>query len=160
MQAAGQITGLWPTSAYTNYARQNVARGNRHARAYRNAHVDQNKVPNNLLVNEPCRPRGSMAVAAGKMHTAALSQASLCPETVRGKPYSFRRPVRCRSRRLARRSSSNCAYSASSVRCFSSDPTRNHQPIVTSQCSKQVPNHLLVNEPSLSTQGIGGSCGR
>jgi hypothetical protein len=34
-------------------ARQNVARGNRHARAYRNAHVDQNKVPNNLLVNEP-----------------------------------------------------------------------------------------------------------
>jgi hypothetical protein len=40
-------------SAYTNYARQNVARGNRHARAYRNAHVDQNKVPNNLLVNEP-----------------------------------------------------------------------------------------------------------
>jgi hypothetical protein len=33
--------------------RQNVARGNRHARAYRNAHVDQNKVPNNLLVSEP-----------------------------------------------------------------------------------------------------------
>ena len=28
-------------------------RGKRHARAYRNAHVDQNKVPNNLLVNEP-----------------------------------------------------------------------------------------------------------
>ncbi len=26
---------------------------NRHARAYRNADVDQNKVPNNLLVNEP-----------------------------------------------------------------------------------------------------------
>ena len=24
----------------------------------------------------------------------------------------------------------------------------------------KVPNHLLVNEPSLSTQGIGGSCGR
>jgi hypothetical protein len=34
-------------------ARQNAARGDRHARAYRNAHVDQNKVPNNLLVNEP-----------------------------------------------------------------------------------------------------------
>jgi hypothetical protein len=29
------------------------ARGNRPARANRNAHVDQNKVPNNLLVNEP-----------------------------------------------------------------------------------------------------------
>ena len=27
--------------------------------------------------NHPCRPRGSVAVAAGKMHTAALSQASL-----------------------------------------------------------------------------------
>ena len=25
----------------------------RHARAYRNAHADQNKVPNNLLANEP-----------------------------------------------------------------------------------------------------------
>jgi hypothetical protein len=24
----------------------------------------------------------------------------------------------------------------------------------------KVPNNLLVNEPSLSTQGIGGSCGR
>src|SRR5215475_1189667 len=24
----------------------------------------------------------------------------------------------------------------------------------------EVPNHLLVNEPSLSTQGIGGRCGR
>jgi hypothetical protein len=40
-------------SAYTNYARQNVARGNRHARAYRNALVGQNQVPNNFLVNEP-----------------------------------------------------------------------------------------------------------
>src|SRR6266481_2628086 len=52
--------------------------------------------------NHRCRPRGSVAVAAGKMHTAALSKASLCPETVRGKPYSFRRPVRCRLGRLAR----------------------------------------------------------
>jgi hypothetical protein len=24
----------------------------------------------------------------------------------------------------------------------------------------KVPNHLLVNEPTLSTQGIGGSCGQ
>ena len=24
----------------------------------------------------------------------------------------------------------------------------------------KVPNHLLVNEPSLSIQGIGGNCGR
>jgi hypothetical protein len=40
------------------------------------------------------------------------------------------------------------------------DPIRNHQPTVTSQNSKQGPNHLLVNEPSLSIQGIGGSCGR
>jgi hypothetical protein len=37
---------------------------------------------------------------------------------------------------------------------------RTHQPIVTSQRAKQLPNHLLVNESSLSTQGIGGSCGR
>src|SRR5262249_26506219 len=45
--------------------------------------------------NRHCRPRESVAVAEGKMHTAALSQASLYPETVREKPYSFRRPVRC-----------------------------------------------------------------
>jgi ABC transporter substrate binding protein len=32
--------------------------------------------------NRRCRSRGSVAVAAGKMHTASLSQASLCPETV------------------------------------------------------------------------------
>src|SRR5262249_22561065 len=32
--------------------------------------------------------------------------------------------------------------------------------IVTSQRSKQLPNHLLVTESSLSIQGIGGSCGR
>src|SRR5262249_60888440 len=37
---------------------------------------------------------------------------------------------------------------------------RNQKPIVTSQRSKQLPNHLLVTESSLSTQGIGGSCGR
>src|SRR5262249_61715349 len=36
----------------------------------------------------------------------------------------------------------------------------NHQPIVTSQNSKQLPNHLIVNEPSLSTHGICDSCGR
>jgi hypothetical protein len=30
-----------------------VTPGNRHARASCNAHVDQNKVPNHLLVNEP-----------------------------------------------------------------------------------------------------------
>src|SRR5260370_23383345 len=36
---------------------------------------------------------------------------------------------------------------------------RDHQPITTSQRSEQLPNHLLVNEPSLSTQGIGGCCG-
>ena len=52
--------------------------------------------------NHRCRPRESVAVAAGKMHKAALSQASLCPETARGKPYSFRRPARCRLGRLAR----------------------------------------------------------
>jgi uncharacterized glyoxalase superfamily metalloenzyme YdcJ len=44
--------------AYVNDARQNVAQGNQHTHAYRNAHVprrrvDQNEVPNNLLVNEP-----------------------------------------------------------------------------------------------------------
>jgi hypothetical protein len=41
---------------YSNFAPAfGVARhvSNRHARAYRNAHVDQNKVPKNLLVNEP-----------------------------------------------------------------------------------------------------------
>ena len=53
--------------------------------------------------NHRCRTRKSAAVAAGKVHMAALSQASLCPETVRGKPYSFRRPARCRFVRLARR---------------------------------------------------------
>ena len=53
--------------------------------------------------NRRCRPRKSVAAAAGETHTASLSQAvSLFPETVRGKPHSFRRPVRCRSGRLAR----------------------------------------------------------
>src|SRR5262245_30597813 len=53
--------------------------------------------------NHRRRPRGSAAVSAGKMHRAALSQASPCPESVRGKPRSCRRPVRCRSGWSARR---------------------------------------------------------
>jgi hypothetical protein len=49
-----------------------------------------------------CRSRGSVAIAAGRMHRASLSQASLCAVTARRKPYSSRRPVRCRSWQLAR----------------------------------------------------------
>ena len=71
-----------------------------------------------------CRAPRSPAVSAGEMHAVdhrqsgrtrssclwvctsgwglAFLKASLCPETVRGKPYSFRRPVRCKWERLAR----------------------------------------------------------
>jgi hypothetical protein len=49
-----------------------------------------------LSTNHRCRPRGPATVQAGKMHTATRWKASLCPETVRGKPCSFPRQVRCR----------------------------------------------------------------
>ena len=80
------------TRAYTNYARQNVAWGNRHARAYRNANVDRTRCSIRTRcqtirssTNHRCRPSGSAAGAAGKMHTAALATASLGPDTMGGK---------------------------------------------------------------------------
>src|SRR5215471_2888861 len=52
--------------------------------------------------NHRCRPTEAVAGPVGEMHAAAYLKVSVCPETVRGKPYSFRRPVRCRLGRLTR----------------------------------------------------------
>ena len=56
-------------------------------------------------MNHRCLSRGWLVVGAVQIQTlaAARSQAILsCPESVRGKPCSFRRLVRCRLGRLAR----------------------------------------------------------
>jgi hypothetical protein len=51
---------------------------------------------------------------------------------------------------------STCAFPLMTLtRRSSSSPDRN---VYVDQ--NKAPNHLLVNEPSLSTHGIGGSCGR
>ena len=53
-------------------------------------------------LSQCCRPKGIGGTCGSKMHMAALAQAAPCPETVRGRPCSSRRPVRCRLGRSAR----------------------------------------------------------
>ena len=87
------------------------------------AGFDPNKAPNNLLANEPslsAQGTGGICGSPGPAQAARLSLAVLfCPGTARGKPYSFRRRVRCRLGRLPCCTLTNCAYSSSSARCFS-----------------------------------------
>ena len=53
--------------------------------------------------NHRCQPRGRVAIAAVEMQAETLSRTILhCPESVRGKPCSFRRRVRCRLGRRIR----------------------------------------------------------
>jgi lipopolysaccharide export system protein LptC len=46
------------------------------------------------------------------------------------------------------------------VAVYDDEGSRLWQMLLAHVDQNQVPNNLLVNEPSLSTQRIGGSCGR
>ena len=77
--------------------------GLRHARAYRNAPCRSEQGAKQFARQRTIvvDPGDRWQFRQVRCIRSAL-EASLCPETVRGKPYSFRRPVRCRLGRLAR----------------------------------------------------------
>jgi hypothetical protein len=87
-------------SAWPSYA--SLSNRKRHARAYRNAHVDQNRAPNNLLVNEPSLSTQGIGGNCGRYDAYGSTFASLTLPGNRARKTLFRRPVRCILGRLAR----------------------------------------------------------
>src|SRR5262249_27093546 len=63
--------------------------GNRHARAYRNARVDQNKVPKNLLVNEPSLSTQRIGGSCGRREAYGSTCASVTLPGKRARKTSF-----------------------------------------------------------------------
>src|SRR5262245_28881091 len=88
-------------------------------RSPQDANVDQNNVPNHLLVNEPCLSAQGIGGSCGQCDANGSSLASVTLFGNRARKTLFIPPSRPLEIGAAGTSSlSNCAYSSSSVRCF------------------------------------------
>src|SRR6516165_11858783 len=114
--------GCWDCrrSAWPSYASLSNRKRKRHARAYRNAHVDQNRVPNNLLVNEPSLSTQGIGGNCGRYDAYGSTFASLTLPGNRARKTLFIPPSSpLYIGEAGTLSLSNCANLTSSVRCFS-----------------------------------------